>query len=100
MMVGVAGMAQQMLAGHGDGEQRCFKCEGRGFCHDSSMPHDKAPHEKCFFCKSCDGCGGSGHISGGGCGMLGGVMTGGANQRCFKCEGRGFCHDSSMPHDK
>merc|ERR1712039_369137 len=97
----------------GNGCQRCFKCEGRGFCHDSSMTHDKAPHERCFFCKSCDGCGGSGAINSGmGGGMMGGmgggmggVMCGmgggmGAPQRCFKCEGKGWCHDSSMTHDK
>ena len=27
-------------------------------------------------------------------------LSGGSNERCYKCEGRGWCHDSSMDHDK
>lgn len=97
--VAVAGMCQQ---------QPCFKCQGKGFSHDSSMTHDKLPTERCFFCKNCSGCGGTGIISGGGGGMGMGMATGmGAMggmgtpvQPCFKCQGKGFCHDSSMTHDK
>merc|ERR1719454_876740 len=88
---GMAGMgamgAMNAMAGMMGGmgmEQRCFKCEGRGFAHESTMPHDKAPHEKCFFCKPCKGCDGKGHIPGGMGGMMGGMM--GGKQRCFKCE--------------
>eukprot|EP00746_Dinoflagellata_sp_MGD_P007869 gnl/MRDRNA2_/MRDRNA2_115660_c0_seq1.p1 gnl/MRDRNA2_/MRDRNA2_115660_c0~~gnl/MRDRNA2_/MRDRNA2_115660_c0_seq1.p1 ORF type:complete len:276 (-),score=54.20 gnl/MRDRNA2_/MRDRNA2_115660_c0_seq1:232-981(-) len=82
--------------------KRCYKCEGKGFCHDSNMDHDRSWNEKCFFCKTCDGCGGSGTLkeedSNGG---WGGWNTGGVHhKRCFKCEGKGFCHDSSMDHDK
>jgi hypothetical protein len=83
----------------GMGAQPCFKCQGKGWCHESSMTHDKAPDQRCFFCKDCNGCGGTGAISGGGMGMGMGGMMGGA-QRCFKCQGKGFCHDSSMTHDK
>jgi len=101
--------------------QPCFKCSGNGYCHNSSMPHDKGPNEKCFFCKSCDACAGSGAIQGGtttvqqvgmpgmGYGMGGAMVA--QNQGlqylvtigdspCFKCDGKGFAHDSSMPHDK
>lgn len=73
------------------GPQRCFKCDGSGWFHDSTMPHDKGPREKCFFCKKCKGCNGSGTAGGSGAGF---------QQRCFKCEGKGFCHESSMTHDK
>merc|ERR1712224_875236 len=52
-----------------------------------TMPHDKGPYERCFFCKNCNACNGSGVISG-------------YAQRCLPCMGRGFKHDSSMPHDK
>jgi len=102
------GAATAAVAGFSQGglgaEQRCFKCEGRGFRHDSLMSHDRAPHEKCFFCKTCSGCNGSGHIPGGGgmmggMGGFGGMGSCGMTQRCFKCGGSGFFHDSSMPHD-
>jgi hypothetical protein len=80
------------------GPQRCFKCEGKGFSHDSNMTHDKGPNERCFFCKNCSGCGGSGMISSGGTVGMGGM--GAPAQPCFKCQGKGYSHDSSMTHDK
>lgn len=90
--------------------QPCFKCNGNGYCHDSSMPHDKGPNEKCFFCKSCCACGGSGAIQGGTTtvqqvgmqGMMGGAVVTQTQglQPCFKCDGKGWCHNSNMPHDK
>jgi len=85
--------------GGGGGMQRCFKCDGNGFCHNSSMSHDKDPGERCFFCKDCDGCGGSGAISGGG-GSGGAWGYNRGPQRCFKCDGNGFCHVGSISHDK
>jgi len=101
-------------------QQPCFKCKGNGYCHSSSMAHDKGPNERCFFCENCDGCGGSGHIQGqqttvqqvggmGGMGMGMGMNMGGPAviqtstsglQPCFKCHGKGYCHDSDMDHDK
>merc|ERR1740117_252063 len=99
----MGGMGGGMMGGMmGGGQQRCFKCDGKGFCHDSSMHHDKGPEEKCFFCSKCNGCLGSGHIRGGSGGMpcMGGHSGMASQQPCFKCEGRGFCHDSSMTHDK
>lgn len=87
------------------GKQACFKCEGRGFAHDSSMDHDKPHGERCFFCKDCDSCGGSGAIDGGSTTVVPGAY-GGATvfhqgpQPCFVCSGKGFSHQSSMPHDK
>jgi len=100
----------------GGPQQPCFKCKGNGYCHSSSMAHDKGPNERCFFCENCDGCGGSGAIKGqsvtvvqtGGMGMMGMNMGGpsvvttskGGLQPCFKCKGRGYCHESSMTHDK
>ncbi|CAE7247351.1 ttn-1 [Symbiodinium natans] len=79
----------------GFGRERCYKCHGRGFSHDSTMNHDKDEDERCFFCKDCTGCNGTGHISAG----SGGGWFAGA-QRCYKCHGRGFSHNSSMNHDK
>jgi len=70
-------------------EQRCFRCEGRGFCHNSSMPHDKSWSERCFFCEDCTGCESKGYIA-----------REWNTSRCQRCEGHGFWHDSSMPHDK
>eukprot|EP00930_Biecheleria_cincta_P055499 TRINITY_DN4181_c0_g1_i1.p1 TRINITY_DN4181_c0_g1~~TRINITY_DN4181_c0_g1_i1.p1 ORF type:complete len:606 (+),score=73.73 TRINITY_DN4181_c0_g1_i1:55-1872(+) len=69
------------------GPQRCFKCEGRGFSHDSTMEHDKPWDQRCFFCKDCIGCHGRGQIQG-------------DMQYCHKCQGHGFCHESPMNHDK
>lgn len=40
----------------------CIKCKGHGWSHDSSMKHDKPPNQKCFFCKACKTCKGSGRI--------------------------------------
>merc|ERR1719204_2937787 len=57
------GVAPPVVVVEERGPQRCFKCEGKGFCHDSSMDHDKGPDERCFFCKSCDACGGRGAIT-------------------------------------
>merc|ERR1711953_832898 len=48
--------------GGGIGHQRCFKCGGKGFCHESSMTHDKGPREKCFFCGTCNACNGTGAL--------------------------------------
>merc|ERR1712185_361233 len=93
------------------GLQACFKCEGKGFCHTSIMDHDKNPHERCFFCTDCDGCRGSGAIQGGqttstrisvsdmGMSIPCGLPVVPARAQCFKCEGKGFCHLSSMDHD-
>merc|ERR1719343_739874 len=78
------------------------------------MDHDKSPYERCFFCQNCDGCGGSGAISGGPAMAMPAFATpavaapmaamavpcGGGVQACFKCEGKGFCHTSAMDHDK
>jgi len=58
-------MGGGMMMGGVHGAQRCFKCEGKGFCHNSAMDHDKGPDERCFFCKDCDGCHGRGAIQGG-----------------------------------
>jgi hypothetical protein len=117
-MMGGMGMPQVgMMGGMGapvatqttQGLMPCFKCEGRGWCHDCDMPHDKDPDEKCFFCTACCACDGSGAIQGETttmqqmgmpgmcCPMV--VQTQGL-QPCFKCEGRGWCHDCDMPHDK
>lgn len=84
----------------GQHHKRCFKCEGRGFCHDSNMDHDKPWDQKCFFCKKCDGCGGSGHLTEESSGWGGGWCQEVRKERCYRCEGRGFTHDSSMDHDK
>eukprot|EP00928_Gymnodinium_smaydae_P065682 TRINITY_DN4878_c0_g2_i1.p1 TRINITY_DN4878_c0_g2~~TRINITY_DN4878_c0_g2_i1.p1 ORF type:complete len:284 (+),score=21.21 TRINITY_DN4878_c0_g2_i1:75-926(+) len=99
-----------MMGGGGiviqEGMRPCYKCHGHGFCHDSPMPHDKGPDEKCFFCEKCDGCGGSGAIQGGQTAMMpGGFMGGGiviqpGMQMCFKCRGHGFTHFRSIDHDK
>merc|ERR1711871_1805737 len=94
---GVPGMAAPAVAVN-LGPQRCFKCEGKGFFHDSSMPHDKPDYEKCFFCKPCSACHGGGAIEGAHLNPMGGVSLGA--KRCFKCEGKGFTHDYTMPHDK
>lgn len=94
-----------------EGMKPCVRCEGKGFCHDSSMTHDKPHGEKCFFCKSCVGCGGRGMIQGGSAVIHGGGSSpfapmGGqtvinqGRQPCVRCEGKGFCHNSSMTHDK
>lgn len=99
-MTGVGMGAGMTPMGVDLGPQRCFKCEGHGFVHDSSMAHDKAPDEKCFFCKDCNSCGGSGAIKGGAVQAVGGAIVNTGPQRCFKCEGKGFCHDSTMAHDK
>mmetsp|Transcript_38811 Transcript_38811/g.89773 ORF Transcript_38811/g.89773 Transcript_38811/m.89773 type:complete len:240 (+) Transcript_38811:1-720(+) len=85
--------------GLGGGHQRCYKCEGRGFVHESTMNHDEDDDERCFFCTDCSGCRGTGHISGGG-GFGGGMFGFGGAERCYKCHGRGFAHESSMNHDK
>jgi len=111
--IGMGGMGGATVQ-TSQGLQPCFKCNGNGFCHESSMTHDKGPDEKCFFCKSCNSCGGSGAIQGGtttvqqvggmgGMGMMGGgavVATTQGLQPCFKCDGKGFAHESSMGHDK
>merc|ERR1712003_548109 len=92
------------------GPQPCFKCDGKGFCHTSTMDHDKEEGERCFFCSNCNTCGGSGAVDAGlttvqtALGGVLGVSTIAVHHSgprpCFKCEGKGFCHDSSMNHDK
>eukprot|EP01084_Bolivina_argentea_P086658 156617_1 len=72
---------------HGQNKSTCPRCKGNGWCHNSTMNHDKPPNQKCFFCGNCDSCGGKGWIQG-------------AIRTCPKCRGNGFCHDSSMRHDK
>lgn len=61
--------------------QACFRCEGEGRMHDSSMPH----REGCIFCTTCGGCGGTGLVAD-------------DLDRCPRCKGAGKVHDSSMPH--
>lgn len=43
-------------------KQACFKCQGKGWVHESPMTHKTAPNMKCFFCEDCKGCGGRGHL--------------------------------------
>uniref|UniRef100_A0A7S2K7C0 Uncharacterized protein n=1 Tax=Zooxanthella nutricula TaxID=1333877 RepID=A0A7S2K7C0_9DINO len=66
----------------------CFRCAGRGFRHESRMDHDAPADEKCFWCKSCQMCGGTGSIT------LGGASA------CAICGGTGFCHWSRIGHSK
>ena len=40
--------------------QACIKCKGNGWVHESTMNHDKAPNQKCFFYQNCNTCNGSG----------------------------------------
>ncbi len=89
--------------------QACPSCKGSGWRHDSSMPHDKAPGQKCFFCTSCNGCQGRGTVQGGGVSIVSQPAFGGFGgiaviqtgpTACPSCAGAGFRHDSSMPHDK
>lgn len=104
------GLAGGMVTVQESGVQPCFKCDGKGFCHTSSMDHDKDEHERCLFCSNCAACGGCGAIDGGVTTIqagIGGIMGGtvvavhrSGPRACFKCDGKGFCHDSSMNHDK
>merc|ERR1712096_589093 len=99
-------MQQQQPMVIQQGPQPCFKCQGKGFSHDTSMTHKAAQGQKCFFCQDCTACSGSGQIAGGqttitqGNAMMGqtSAVIHSGPQRCFKCSGNGFCHDSSMTH--
>merc|ERR1712151_52637 len=90
------GQAAPMAIPTDGGFLACFKCEGKGFCHLSSMDHDANLDERCFFCKDCDGCGGKGRIPKA---FPVPAQTRGQNPACFKCEGKGFRHTSHMDHD-
>merc|ERR1712034_75401 len=85
------------------GNQPCFKCRGNGFTHESSMKHDKpALNQRCFFCKDCSTCQGSGLIAGNhGYGFQPqyGLPVYGPRP-CVRCQGNGFYHDSNQKHDK
>lgn len=59
----------------------CFKCDGQGKLHWSSMSHRPG----CIFCETCDGCAGTGAIAA-------------ALARCPRCHGQGRYHDSAMSH--
>jgi len=63
----------------------CFKCQGAGFVHESSMSHTANEGERCMFCETCDTCSGTGNKTSG---MV----------RCLDCLGKGWEHTSSMPH--
>lgn len=99
---------------HMDASQvTCKKCKGRTWYHDSPLQHNKLETEKCFFCKDCEVCGGSGlllktHdeiecISCDGCGW---VHTGksrhesGANYRCELCSDCNMCDGSGLLPDE
>lgn len=43
-------------------KQGCLTCLGRGWSHAGvTMTHDELPERRCFFCKNCRTCGGSGY---------------------------------------
>eukprot|EP00439_Symbiodinium_sp_Y106_P026680 s1628_g3.t1 len=111
VLAGVAGAAMMHGSSHSSHHEYCYKCEGRGFRHNSSMNHNERPDKRCFFCEDCDACRGRGmhasprhhhgshhHHHGHGGGFMDTLGFGG-RQECFKCEGKGFFHDSSMNHD-
>eukprot|EP00122_Pirum_gemmata_P005187 Pgem_evm1s4731 len=85
-------------------QQRCIRCHGNGFVHDSNMRHDKAENMKCFFCESCPTCRGQGstrattHVETNAYGQS--MITSNADQPCIRCRGNGFVHNSGMRHDK
>ena len=90
-----------------DVNEPCIHCSGKGFNHDSSMPHNKPQGTRCFFCEDCKTCNGSGvqkttiteHTD---MSMMGGstFVTRDGNEPCIRCSGKGFIHDSMMKHDK
>jgi len=95
------GFSQQVVSNRAEA---CVKCHGNGFCHESTMNHDKGPNERCFFCKDCRTCGGSGVLQG--TTQVNSNIFGGASivdnrpQPCMRCQGNGYVHESTMAHDK
>ncbi len=88
------------------GSRPCPGCSARGWKHSGSMPHDKGPDTKCFFCAQCPACDGRGTVSGGEVAIhesgFGGaaVVVSMGTQPCVVCSARGFTHSSGMNHDK
>ena len=60
VLAGVAGAAMMHGSSHSSHHEYCYKCEGRGFRHNSSMNHNERPDKRCFFCEDCDACRGRG----------------------------------------
>ena len=60
VLAGVAGAAMMHGSGHSSHHDYCYKCEGRGFRHNSTMNHNERPDKRCFFCEDCDACRGRG----------------------------------------
>merc|ERR1712096_575629 len=76
-------------------KQRCVKCQGKGFVHESNMDHKTGDaNQKCFFCEDCKGCGGKGFHQG----AQNANAFGGGVATCLKCRGNGWLHASSMEH--
>ena len=85
--------------------QKCLKCRGAGWVHESSMAHRGATHQKCFFCEDCKGCRGTGFVKGTqsvttSTNVLGQTVNAVCStpSTCFKCQGNGWVHTSSMQH--
>ena len=86
--------------------QKCPKCRGNGWVHDSTMSHGTGDqNQKCFFCVDCKGCGSKGYFQ-----SMQKVMTTtnafgqvstqsiDSMSTCPKCRGNGWVHTSSMQH--
>lgn len=64
----------------------CPRCDGRGWRHESSIKHDKAPSTRCKNCTSCKCCQSLGKLLG--------------KTTCPSCSALGFTHDSQeRSHD-
>jgi len=103
MYGGIEKMVAPLLDAVETNYDQCVHCRGRGFIHNSSMQHQKREDERCFFCQTCNTCGGRGTLQ-----SQTHIVSNGFTQQvvsdraepCVRCNGNGFCHDSSMKHDK
>lgn len=87
--------------------EKCPKCRGKGFVHESSMTHKSGDMDiKCFFCEDCKGCSGKGFFKGTQHVVTATNVFGQTSvntvcstaSTCPKCQGNGWVHASSMKH--
>eukprot|EP01083_Nonionella_stella_P086028 238739_1 len=87
-------------------KDQCFKCQGRGWVHESGIKHDtsgKEEDERCFHCEDCTGCEGKGYLENTKIVPHNEQVTVTTSQQknaCFKCEGKGWNHESGIAHNK